>query len=141
MALTPVEQVRLLIGLTPNSPFYNILSDEEIEWFLEYTNGDIIQAAKLAAISVSFQLSGTPSRERTGDLEIWSNAYNAYRDVLDDFIKNPAVAIPANLLPWSSSKQLCNLTNIEICDGDECISACSCQESICTCNCAAGETF
>ena len=143
MALTPVEQVRLLIGLNPGSPFAALLTDDEIQWYLEYTNGNIIQAARMAAVSVSFQLAGTPSRERTGNIEVWSNAYSAYKDVLDDFINNPSVIIPQSLFPWSSSKQLCNLTNIEVCDGDACNQAC---KDVCgcagpSCNCSAGPTF
>lgn len=142
MALTPVEQVRLLIGDVPSSPFYQLFTDEQIQGFLDMTNQNVFAAARLAAISASFQLSGWSTRERTGDIEVWSSLSTQYLKALDYLINNPGVLIPANLFPWSSTKSLCNLTSIEICDGDNCNRACECAcETGCACNCAAGPIF
>lgn len=139
MALTPVEQVRLIIGDVPSSPFYQLFTDEELQSFLDMTNQNVFAAARLAAISASFQLAGWSSRERTGEIEVWSNLSTQYLKALDYLINNPDTIIPEGLIPWSSSKQLCSLTNIELCDGDSCKKSCNCQLS--SCNCAASATF
>lgn len=141
MALSPVEQVRLIIGDVPGSPFYPLYTDEQIQAFLDMNNQNVFAAARLAAISASFQLAGVTTRERTGDIEVWSSLSSQYLKALDYLIKNPGTLIPSNLIPWSSSKQMCNLTNIKICDEGYCNDACSCNEEICACNCSAGETF
>lgn len=142
MALTPVEEVRFLIGLGPNSPFYGLVSDEEIEWALTRTNGNIAQAARLVAISLSFQLAGWNTRERVGDEEIWNSISTSYLAALKNFITDPAVLIPSGLMPWSANSCPSKLMNIELCDGDICKEACECVcESTTTCNCAVGITF
>jgi len=142
MALTPVEQVRLLIGDVPSSPFYQLFADEELQAFLDMTNQDVFAAARLAAISASFQLAGWSTRERTGDIEVWSSLSTQYLKALDYLIKNPDIAIPAGLFPWSANTCGSKLMNIEVCDGDNCKDACACAcESVCVCNCVAGLTF
>lgn len=143
MALTPVEQVRLLIGDVPSSPFYQLFSDQELQAFLDMTNQDVFAAAKLAAISASFQLAGWSTRERTADIEVWSSLSTQYLKALDYLIKNPNAAIPAGLFPWSANSSPCNkLMDIEVCDGDNCENVCGCQvRTGCACNCAAGQTF
>ena len=73
MALTDVEVVRLLIGDTPTSPFYQLFTDEEIQQFLDMNGGNVMQAARMAAIAASMQLAGWTTRERTGDIEVWSS--------------------------------------------------------------------
>ena len=142
MALTPVQQVRLLIGDIPSSPFYQLFTDEELQAFLDMTNQDVFAAARLAAISASFQLAGWSTRERTGDIEVWSSLSTQYLKALDYLIKNPDTAIPAGLFPWSANTCGSKLMDIEVCDGDNCKDACACAcESVCVCNCVAGPTF
>lgn len=142
MALTPVEEVRFLIGLGPTSPFHDLVSDEEIEWALEKTNGDVIAAARIVAISLSFQLAGYNTRERVGDEEIWNSVSTSYLKALENFINDPAVLIPNGLMPWSANTCPSKLMNIEVCDGDNCKEAreCAC-ESATSCSCASGLTF
>ena len=142
MALTPVEEVRFLIGLGVGSPFYSLVSDVEIEWALEKTNGDVVAAARIVAISLSFQLAGYNTRERVGDEEIWNSVSTSYLAALKNFINDPAVLIPSGLMPWSANTCGSKLMNIEVCDGDNCRDACECScETGCACNCAAGPTF
>lgn len=146
MALTLVEQVRFLIGLGEGSPFAGLVTDEEIEWALERTNNNVVEAARIVAISLSFQLSGWSTRERTGDLEIWNSVSTSYMAALKNFINDPGVLIPQGLLPWSANTCSSKLMSIEVCDGDMCRDAikCACESeygSGCACNCAAGPTF
>jgi hypothetical protein len=142
MALTPVEQVRLLIGDIPSNPFYPLYTDEEIQQFLDLTNQNVFQAARLAAISASFTVAGYSTRERTGDIEVENNYAKNYLAALGNFINNPTFAIPPGLFPWSANKCPSKLMNIEVCDGDNCREAISCETG-CGCNdChAVGETF
>jgi len=133
MALTPIEQVRLLIGDVPSSPFYQLFSDEEIQQFLDMNNGNVYSAARLAAISASFQLAGWSTRERTGDIEVWSSLSTQYLKSLDYFINNPGTLIPAGLFPWSANTCPSKLMSIEICDGDSCKEA-TCCETGCGCD-------
>lgn len=141
MALTPVQEVRFLIGLGEGSPFYALVSNEEIEWALEKTNGDVVAAARIVAISLSFQLAGYNTRERVGDEEIWNTVSTSYLAALKNFITDPSVLIPSGLMPWSANQCSSNkLLSIELCDGDICKDKCSC-ESACACNCTAGPTF
>lgn len=141
MALTPVQEVRFLIGLGEGSPFYALVSDAEIEWALEKTNGDVVAAARIVAISLSFQLAGYNTRERVGDEEIWNTVSTSYLAALKNFITDPSVLIPSGLMPWSANQcSSSKLLSIELCDGDICKDKCSC-ESACACNCTAGPTF
>lgn len=143
MALTPVETVRLLIGDVPSSPFYQLFTDEEIQQFLDLTNQNIFAAARLAAIAASFQLAGWSTRERTGDIEVWSSLSTQYLKALDYLISNPGTLIPEGLMPWSANTCAnSKLMNIEVCDGDACKEA-ACCEAGCRCDSchAASETF
>lgn len=102
MALTDIEKVRLLIGDTTTSPFFQLFSDEEIQAFLDMA-GSVMQAARMAAIAASMQLAGYSSRERTGDIEVWSNLSTAYIKALENFIKDSSAAtLPNGLMPYAS---------------------------------------
>jgi hypothetical protein len=127
MALTPVQQVNLLIGNVPSNPFYPIFTDEEIQQFLDLTNQNVYQAARMAAISASFTIAGYSTRERTGDIEVWNDYAKNYLAALGNLINSPTTLIPMNLIPWSANKCPSKLMNIEICDGDNCREAICCE--------------
>ena len=50
MAMSPVDQVNLLIGNTVGNPFYPIFSTEEIQQFLDLNNQNVYQAARMACL-------------------------------------------------------------------------------------------
>lgn len=114
MAYTPeqekkIQQVRLLIGDTPSSPFYPLFQDEEIAELLELNKWDVYKAAKMAAISASFQFAQMTYRERTGDIEVWNNVSIQYLKALEHLIKDNAFALPRGLKPYfggTSYKQM-----------------------------------
>jgi hypothetical protein len=133
MALTNVEVVRLLIGLTPANPFHDYLTDEEIQWFIDYCNGDLVQAARMAAISLSLALTSVNTREITGDIHVYNDIARAYTVALDNFIKDSGSAsIPSGLLGYAagiSYEDVCandrnpdnvrpGLIGIRLCDGN-----------------------
>lgn len=143
MALTPIEQVRLLIGDVPSSPFYQLFTDDDIQFFLDQNNGNVQLAARMAAISASFQLAGWSTRERTGDLEVWSSLSTQYLKALQNLIDNPVVNLPNGMMPWAggiSWADVCAnnsnpdnvrspLTQIKTCDCDD------------RCGCGCGDGF
>lgn len=103
MALTDVEIVRLLIGDTPTSPFYQLFSDEEVQQFLDLNGGNVRQAARMAAIAASMQLAGWTSRERVGDIEVWSNLSTQYLKALENLINDSSAGnLPNGLMPYAS---------------------------------------
>lgn len=133
MALTDIEIVRLLIGDTPSSPFYQLFTDEEIQQFLDLNDGNVMRAARMAAIAASLQLSGWTTRERTGDIEVWSSLSTSYLKALDNFIKDSgSTSIPSGLLGYAagiSYEDVCandrnpdnvrpGLIGIRLCDGN-----------------------
>jgi len=144
MALTPVEQVRLLIGDTPTSPFYMLFTDDEIQFFLDQNNGNVQLAARMAAISASFQLAGYNTRERVGDEEIWNSLSTQYLAALKNVIDNPIINLPNGMMPWAggiSWSEVCannsnpdnvrpKLTQIKTCDWDnKCHEGCGCSDT------------
>ena len=143
MALSPIEQVNLLIGNTVGNPFYPIYNDEEIQQFLDLNNQNVYQAARMAAISASFTIAGYSTRESVGDIEIWNDYAKNYLAALGNFINNPTVLIPMGLMPWSANSCPSKLMNIEVCDGDICKEAACCEVGCTTgCGCAScGDTF
>ena len=141
MALTPIESVRLLIGDIPGSPFYPLYTDEQIQEFLDLSNQNIQQAARLAAISASFILAGWSTRERTGDIEVWNSLSTQYLKALENVINNPILELPNGMMPYAggiSWADVCAnnrnpdnvrspLTQIKTCDCDD---KCACCDGV-----------
>jgi hypothetical protein len=100
MALTQTDQVRILMGDTPSSPFYPLFTDEEIQFFLDQQGGNVVAAARIAAVSASFQVAGWSTRERTANIEVWNNLANSYLKALDNFIAQKVTTLPSGLLPY-----------------------------------------
>ena len=100
--LTDEMKVRLLYGDTPTSPFYQLLTSEEVLWLLEKNRGNIQAAARDAAFSASFQLAGWATRERTGSIEIWSNLANSYQKALNALIQQKVFNLPDGLMPYAA---------------------------------------
>lgn len=92
MALTLIEQVRLMVGDVGDTP---ILTDEDYQFLLDKYDDSVRRAALDAAQAILFQLASYPTRERTGDIEVWNEWANAYRKALELFITNPAYSIPS----------------------------------------------
>ena len=138
-----IALIRILIGDVESSPFYPLFADDELQKLLSLNNGDLYKTARMAAISASMQLSGWSTRERTGQIEVWSSLATQYLKALDYLINNPGTLIPSGLFPWSANSCGGNkLLSIEVCDGDNCKDTCSCAcDTGCACNCAAGPTF
>lgn len=94
MALTDIQKVRLLIA-DNNEPY--MFSDEEIQEFLDMAGGNVRQASMFALYSTISYLAKNKSvyRETAGNIEVWSNALDWYKLLLDNFIKDPILGLGA----------------------------------------------
>ena len=91
MALSEISKVRVLIGDT--DPALPILSDEEYEFFLSQSNGNVTRASMSAASAALFKLSMRTRR----DVDILSihgqQAAQNYIAALKLYISNPSINV------------------------------------------------
>lgn len=146
MALTLIETIRLLVGDTESSPFYPVLSNDQIQALIDLYGPSVTEVARWAAISISFTIAGYNTRETTGDISVWNEFAKNYLAALENIINNPVVALPNGMMPWAggiSWSDICAnnsnpdnvrspLTQIKTCDDDDrCgCSPCGCVEFI-----------
>lgn len=98
-----IKLVRILVGDTEASIFYPALTDEEYYNLLELTNWNVYAAARRAAMSIAFQLSGFSYRERAGNVEVWNNASLQYLRVLQMFLDDESpINLPPDILPYAA---------------------------------------
>ena len=91
MALTGIQKIKLELGLVDGAS--DILSDEEIAYFLEKNNNSIRKAALDAAKTVLFILS-TRVHEKIEMLEIWGHTwFENYMKTLQMYINDPNYSI------------------------------------------------
>ena len=91
MALTNIEKLKLELGLVNEAS--NILSDEEIAYFLEKNNNSIRRASLDAAKTVLFILS-TRVHEKIEMLEIWGHTwFENYMKTLQMYINDPNYSV------------------------------------------------
>jgi len=91
MAFTDVQKIKLEIGLVAEAS--DILSDEELQYFLDKNNNSIKKASLDAAKTVLFILSQF-THERSDMLEIWGHAwFENYMKSLQLYLNNPNFSI------------------------------------------------
>lgn len=87
MAFTDIQKVRLEIG--DSDPVFQILSDEEVEYFLEKNNNSIRKSSLDAAKSILFRIASL-TFERVDVIEYrGSDFFVQYKQALQMYIKNP----------------------------------------------------
>ncbi len=116
MALTPIEQVRLIIADNENGLY--ILSDDEIQFYIDQANGNVNRAAIGAARTVLLKLAQR-GEESVDIFSIkGSKAASEYRLALQLFIKDPNLnALSGNLKGWfggiSRTEMILNDANLD----------------------------
>lgn len=86
--LTPIEQVKLEIGLSRLEE--TILTDDEIQYFLTKNNNNIRRASMDAAKTVLFYISRYVHEKSGLELEIWGHTwYENYMKSLELYIRDP----------------------------------------------------
>ena len=92
--LSPIEVVRLEIGLVGEA--VDLLTDEEIQYFLEKNHDNVRKASVDAAKTVIFILSQRV-HERASELEIWGHDwFNNYYKSLQLYLTDPNYSIAIN---------------------------------------------
>lgn len=101
MALSNIDKVRVMIGDVEGTPFHPILQDDHIDFALELSNGNLLQASKRAGIWAAQQIASFPIKEYVGDTEIWTNYPAEYRQALELLLDDSKV-IPSGLWPYAA---------------------------------------
>lgn len=102
-----IATVRMIVGDVVSNPLYPILADADYDYLLGTTNQDVWQAAIKAAIIISMRIASFPTRERTGDIEVWNEYAKTYLKALDNIINTPVTLLPNLVVPYAGgiSKQ------------------------------------
>lgn len=110
-----ILKVRAAVGDIEGNPFYPLLADEVYAGFLETYNNDIMQSAKMAAVSISFMVSGWNTRDQIGDLSFSNDFAKNYLGVLKIFLSNPSlVVIPQGIKPWIANSEPSALLELDV---------------------------
>ena len=92
MALSGVQKVELEIGLSSFEP--PVLTEDEIQYFLDKNNGSVRRAAVDAAKTVLFIISQYVKEKTAIELEISGNQwFTQYMQVLKMYISDPNYSI------------------------------------------------
>lgn len=87
----PIDEVRLMVGDVYED--FEILKDNDYQYFLDKYSGNVNRAAIDAARSIMFLLSRW-TRERTGDIEVYGSDWaKQYRAALLEFVRNPNLTV------------------------------------------------
>lgn len=88
MALTDIEMIRLEVGLSDE-----LMSDDELRYFLDKNNGSVRKASQDAARAVLFQLSQWV-RFKAAELEDYGQQYfQQYMEALKLYLSDPNYSI------------------------------------------------
>ena len=91
MALTDIEKIKLEIGLVSQAA--DLLSDTELQYFLDKNYGSVKKASIDAAKTLLFILSQF-THEKNDILEIWGHTwFENYMKTLQLYINNPAYSL------------------------------------------------
>ena len=91
MALTPVQEIKLNLGLVGNAA--DILTDDELQYFLDKNNGSVKKASLDVAKTVLFILAQF-THERNDILEVWGHTwFENYMKSLQLYLRNPAYSL------------------------------------------------
>lgn len=92
MALTDVEKIKLELGLVNEAS--DILSDEEITYFIEKNSNSVRKASLDVAKTVLFVLSQLVHERSGSELEIWGHTwFENYMKTLQMYINDPNYSI------------------------------------------------
>jgi hypothetical protein len=154
MALTPVQIIRVITQDNGNLPFLGegeyILSDEELEMYLELTGDNVLKASRMAAYAISLWVSGVNTKEVTGEIEVWNDVSKNYLKAITGFLGDASLmsVLPRGLMPYAAGVSVADLAesildsdNPNICNWlyrkpkvDCCVSSVECLDDINTLN-------
>ena len=95
MSLTDIQKLKLEVGLIAEAS--DILSDEELTYFLEKNNNSIRKAGIDAAKTVLFVLSQLIHERSGSELEVWGHTwFENYMQTLKLYLNDPNYSIALN---------------------------------------------
>lgn len=95
MSLTDIQKLKLEVGLIAEAS--DILSDEELTYFLEKNNNSIRKAGLDAAKTVLFVLSQLIHERSGSELEVWGHTwFENYMQTLKLYLNDPNYSIALN---------------------------------------------
>ena len=95
MSLTDIQKLKLEVGLLAEAS--DILSDEELTYFLEKNNNSIRKAGLDAAKTVLFVLSQLIHERSGNELEVWGHTwFENYMQTLKLYLNDPNYSIALN---------------------------------------------
>lgn len=98
--LSDIQKVRLEIGDTQNPPF-QIMSDEEVQYFLDKNSQSVRRASLDCAKSVLFKLASQVD-ERADILELFGSQYfRAYKEALMVYLKDQNFSVINYCQPYA----------------------------------------
>ena len=90
-ATNPIDRVRLLVGDVFSD--FEILDDATYQYLLDKYEGNEVLAAIAAAKIIKFQIAKSPTREKAGHYEVWSDFAKLYTAALDDLIDSGEISL------------------------------------------------
>lgn len=109
--MTPVEEIKLEIGLNGDTSF--LISDEEIQYFLDKHNGNKKRASLDVAKTLLFVLSRYTHERSGNELEIWNNQwFEQYMQALKLYISNPSFSLAVSAaMPYAGGISKSDMAN------------------------------
>lgn len=98
-----ITLIKLTIGDVPGNPFYPMFQDADYQLYLDYNNGVVNRAIRMAAIAASMFLSTINYKEMVGEEQIWTNVSRDYQKALQALISEHSINnLPDGIKPYAS---------------------------------------
>lgn len=114
--MTPIEEIKLEIGLNGDTSF--LISDEEIQYFLDKHDGNKKRASLDVAKTLLFVLSRYTHERSGNELEIWNNQwFEQYMQALKLYISNPSFSLAVSAaMPYAGGISKSDMAGNDNCD-------------------------
>ena len=111
MALSDIEMIRLITQDNGRLPIFDqddtavfIMTDEEIQGYLDLCSGDVLKAARWALHTMKQWIAGVSTKELYGDVEVWSDFGKNYIKAADAFLNDKSLfnVVTKGLMPYAA---------------------------------------
>lgn len=117
MALTDIQKIR--IELSDTDPVFQLLSDEEYQYFLEKNEGSIRKTCLDSAKTILFKLASLTFEKVEGLEYRGSDYFIQYKQALQMYLKNQEFGSVANAMAYASGISISDIhQNIDTLDNN-----------------------
>lgn len=109
MAFTPIQTVRIEIG--DNDPVLPLLTDDEVQYFLDKNGSSIRKASMDAARAILFRLASFTNEEVDVLVYRGSDYFKQYAEALKMYIKNPEYGAVSQAMGYVGGVSISDITN------------------------------